>query len=105
MTNAARDEKDFRPLSEAGQVRNDMVSWVVDLAQWHRKCPVEIRGRDPRSHTPEWHVIQASRLGDLADFLEALPDDDPLIQSETRQAMREWHDQRIEEWFDYMAKF
>ncbi len=118
MTNAARDEKDIEPLSDAGQVRNDMVSWVADLAQQHKEDAANpdsrlsllhldeghLRHASP-SHVNEWHLIQASRLGKLADFLEALPDDDPLIQSETRQAMRKWHDQRIEEWFDYMAKF
>ena len=118
MTNAARDQKDFEPLSEAGQVRNDMVSWIADLAQWHKEGAAN---PDPRlsllhldeghlrhaspSYVYEWHLRHASRLGELADFLEALPDDDPLIQSETGVAVRNWHDQRIAEWFDYMAEF
>ncbi len=104
MTNAARDGKDFEPPSEAGQVRNAMVSWIADLAQWHKESAELIRGQDSLSPTYESHLRNASRLGELADFLETLPDDDPLIK-ETRVARRWWHDRRIGEWLDYMAEF
>jgi hypothetical protein len=53
-----------------------------------------------------WIANLAHHLGELADFLEALPDDDPLIQAEAgawRPGRQGWHDRRIREWFDYMA--
>jgi len=83
MTNAARGGKYLitlsEPLSEATLVRTPMVTWIANLAH---------------------------HLGELADFLEALPDDDPLIQAEARAwrpGRQGWHDRRIREWFDYMA--
>jgi len=110
MTNAARDGKDLEPLSEAAQVRSDMVEWIAQLAQHNKEMS---------------RTDNAIRLAKLANFLEALSDDDPLIPAEAQgdkcilsqafgdaeplfqvgDVMHNWHDQRIEEWFDYMAEF
>lgn len=83
--------KDMDPVRTAADQRSFLVKTIRDTAEW-RKRKVEEFGDDPIARKRSLRAKQA--LGALANFVEAMPDDDPDLNLYALRRAEE-HDGRL----------